>query len=170
MGFNWKISEMCLRYALFMLEICLRNSWDLPEICQRIAWNFHEISIRFSFDMYKIGMIYNQDMSEIRLRFAWGLRLVGDMPEICLRDMHEIWLRIQWKRAIRAKTWVSEWVIEWVKKLLLERLSPLKNPFKGTVYLSVCTPGPQKVIGVIENSSFKAYNFMIFVKNSRGGR
>ena len=35
---------------------------------------------------------------------------------------------------------------------------------------SVCTPDPQKVIGIIENLSFKAYNFMIFVKVSRGGR
>ena len=35
---------------------------------------------------------------------------------------------------------------------------------------SVCTPDPQKVIGIIENVSFKAYNFMIFVKISRGGR
>ena len=34
---------------------------------------------------------------------------------------------------------------------------------------SVCTPDPQKVIGIIENVSFKAYNFMIFVKISRGG-
>ena len=39
------------------------------------------------------------------------------------------------------------------------------------VLLSVhCTPDPQKVIGIIENVSFKALNFMIFVKNSRGGR
>ena len=30
------------------------------------------------------------------------------------------------------------------------------NPFKGTLYLSVCTPDPQKVIGIIENVSFKA--------------
>ena len=35
---------------------------------------------------------------------------------------------------------------------------------------SVCTPDPQKIIGIIEIVSFKAYNFMIFVKNSRGGR
>ena len=35
---------------------------------------------------------------------------------------------------------------------------------------SVCTPDPQKVIGIIENVSFKAYNFILFVKNSRGGR
>ena len=43
------------------------------------------------------------------------------------------------------------------------------NPFKGTLCLSVYTPDPQKVIRIIENVSFKAY-FMIFVKNSRGGR
>ena len=36
--------------------------------------------------------------------------------------------------------------------------------------LSVCTPDPQKVIGIVENVSYKAKNFMIFVKNSRGGR
>ena len=30
------------------------------------------------------------------------------------------------------------------------------NPFKGTLCLSVCTPDPQKVIGMIENVSFKA--------------
>ena len=35
---------------------------------------------------------------------------------------------------------------------------------------SVYTPDPQKVIGIIENVSFNAYNFMIFVKISRGGR
>ena len=35
---------------------------------------------------------------------------------------------------------------------------------------SVCTPDPQKVIGITENVSFKAYNFMIFVKISREGR
>ena len=46
----------------------------------------------------------------------------------------------------------------------------VKNPFKGTLCLSVCTPDPQKVIGIIEIVSFKALNFMIFVKNSRGGR
>ena len=45
-----------------------------------------------------------------------------------------------------------------------------KNPFKGTLCLSVYTPDPQKVIGIIENVSFKAYNFIIFVKISRGGR
>ena len=38
-----------------------------------------------------------------------------------------------------------------------------KNPF-------VCTPDPQKVIGIIENISFQDLNFMIFVKKSRGGR
>ena len=26
-----------------------------------------------------------------------------------------------------------------------------KNPFKGNLCLSVCTPDPQKVIGIIEN-------------------
>ena len=31
-------------------------------------------------------------------------------------------------------------------------------------------PDPRKVIGIIENVSFKVLNFMIFVKNSRGGR
>ena len=37
--------------------------------------------------------------------------------------------------------------------------------------LSFCLyPDPQKVIGIIENVSFTAKNFMIFVKNSRGGR
>ena len=46
----------------------------------------------------------------------------------------------------------------------------LKNPFKGTLCLSGCTPDPKKVIGIKEIVSFKAYNFMIFVKNSRGGR
>ena len=35
--------------------------------------------------------------------------------------------------------------------------------------LSVCTPDPQKVKGIIENVCFKAQNFMIFVKNSKGG-
>ena len=35
---------------------------------------------------------------------------------------------------------------------------------------SVYTPDPQKVIGIIENVSFNAYNLMIFVKISRGGR
>ena len=34
----------------------------------------------------------------------------------------------------------------------------------------ICTPDPQKVIGIIENVSFNPYNFMIFVKISRGGR
>ena len=42
--------------------------------------------------------------------------------------------------------------------------------WNGTLCLSICTPDPQKVIGIMENISFKAYNFMIFVKNSRGGR
>ena len=42
--------------------------------------------------------------------------------------------------------------------------------FKGTLCLFVCTPDPQEVIGIIESVSFKAQNFMIFVKNSRGGR
>ena len=37
------------------------------------------------------------------------------------------------------------------------------NPF-------VCTTDPQKVKGIIENLGLKALNFMIFVKNSRGGR
>ena len=36
--------------------------------------------------------------------------------------------------------------------------------------LSICTPDPQKITGIIENVSFKALNFMIFVKNSSGGR
>ena len=31
-------------------------------------------------------------------------------------------------------------------------------------------PEPQKVIGIIVNVSFTALNFMIFVKNARGGR
>ena len=30
------------------------------------------------------------------------------------------------------------------------------SPFKGTLCLSVCTPDPQKVMGIIENISFKA--------------
>ena len=38
-------------------------------------------------------------------------------------------------------------------------------PNQGTLCLSVCTPDPQKVKGIIENVSF-----MISVKNSRGGR
>ena len=43
-------------------------------------------------------------------------------------------------------------------------------PNQGTLCLSVCTPDPQKVIWTIENVSLKALNFMIFVKNSMGGR
>ena len=43
-------------------------------------------------------------------------------------------------------------------------------PNQGTLCLSVCAPDPQKVIGIIVNVGFKAQNFMIFVKNSRGGR
>ena len=55
----------------------------------------------------------------------------------------------------------------------------IKNPFERILCLYVCTPDPQKVIGIIKNvrgnvpkkmKSFKALNFMIFVKNSRGGR
>ena len=40
---------------------------------------------------------------------------------------------------------------------------PSIKPFKGTLCLSVCTPDPQKVVGIIEIVSFKA-------ENSRGGR
>ena len=43
-------------------------------------------------------------------------------------------------------------------------------PNQETLCFSVCTPDPQEVIGIIENVCFKAKNFMIFVKNSRGGR
>ena len=52
---------------------------------------------------------------------------------------------------------------------LLERLTSLKTS-KGTLCLPVCNPDPQKVIMIIENVSFKAKIFRIFVKNSRGGR
>ena len=40
---------------------------------------------------------------------------------------------------------------------------------QGTLSFSLY-PDPQKVIGIIEVASFKAWNFMIFDKNSRGGR
>ena len=43
-------------------------------------------------------------------------------------------------------------------------------PNLRTLCLSVCTPDPQRVIGIIVNVSFTAKNFIIFVKNSRGGR
>ena len=45
-------------------------------------------------------------------------------------------------------------------------------PNQGTLCLSVCAPSPdpQKLIGVVVNVSFKAYNFMIIVKNTVGGR
>ena len=43
-------------------------------------------------------------------------------------------------------------------------------PNQGTLCLSVCTSDPQKVVGITENVSFKAKNFIIFVKNSMGGR
>ena len=43
-------------------------------------------------------------------------------------------------------------------------------PNQGTLCLSVSTPVPQKVIGIIVNASFTAKNFINFVKNSRGGR
>ena len=44
-------------------------------------------------------------------------------------------------------------------------------PNQGTLCLSVSTPDPQKVIGIIENESFKAWTFMIFVKIlGEGGR
>ena len=49
-------------------------------------------------------------------------------------------------------------------------MSSIKLTYKGTLCLSVCTPHPQKVIGIIEIVSFIASNFMIFVKNSGGGR
>ena len=38
-----------------------------------------------------------------------------------------------------------------INKMYLKDAFNKKNPFKGTLCLSVCTPDPQKVIGIIEN-------------------
>ena len=93
------------------------------------------------------------------LRCLELIKFIGTQEKCWTQDF--IWLKFFWISIFYGNQWVLTlkqlnlvWFI--TQSDLTDAFNKNKNPFKGILCLSVSTPDLQKVIGILENASFKA--------------